>query len=538
MVEGTKKPLGEALLDLFAEYGSGLLNDPRRLLSFVMDYARMTEREKNAIGTALKDSYYLAYFSDAVQKEKLEAIEGAALKGSKLLNDSYAMEMELAQNISRMLATAVAKGSDIDVPSGYEFLSSQNSGFTVKSTLSGQDSDSAETEVLEEAMTAHTSSVSSNSSPGPIAYNDSSQNDGSQSVDASVRNTSEPGGNTQSFIATELPNVQTTGTSGVSNRNDTSKVWIIAIAGLIVVAVVVIVMVLMGALSPKDTGQSEQHGWASATEGPTTGAAKTEVTLSFDANGADGGEPPANISFAKGGSVTLPDAGSLTRQGYKFAGWGESKSARTLYEAGATFVAITDTKLYAIWDLLVELSSEFDVTTESYRTDTNGFASVLKVKNNSKYTVDLDATFKYTNASGNVVDTQLDKAWSVGPGEVTLLMGETDKVETSGSSYSIAASTPVLGSKSIMSFVEVSIVSKNADGATVEIRNKGNEPVWLKFCTLYGRDAGQNWAYRTNAFDTQDEEVAPGKTVTTKFPGGYWAALNNEVYLFGYAGKY
>lgn len=86
-----------------------------------------------------------------------------------------------------------------------------------------------------------------------------------------------------------------------------------------------------------------------------------EITLSFDANGADGNVPAA-ITEKQGSKVTLPGQEGMTNAGKTFMGWGLKKETGhttgydnnanyTIYPAGYewTLSETNDTTLYAVW---------------------------------------------------------------------------------------------------------------------------------------------------------------------------------------------
>lgn len=74
------------------------------------------------------------------------------------------------------------------------------------------------------------------------------------------------------------------------------------------------------------------------------------ITISFNANGADSGTTPANIVAQVGANVVLPEnTGNLTKQGFTFIGWNISPNATTAL-SNITAPNFNRT-LYAIWKL-------------------------------------------------------------------------------------------------------------------------------------------------------------------------------------------
>ena len=72
-----------------------------------------------------------------------------------------------------------------------------------------------------------------------------------------------------------------------------------------------------------------------------------KFTVKFDLNGAPG-TAPSSISGNGGTSTTVPSA---TYEGHTFLGWSESADgANTIYAAGAKYIFVKNTTLYAIWE--------------------------------------------------------------------------------------------------------------------------------------------------------------------------------------------
>ena len=74
------------------------------------------------------------------------------------------------------------------------------------------------------------------------------------------------------------------------------------------------------------------------------------VTVTYDANGASGGEPPAPVSVELGSSVTAENMGTLVYAGFVFEGWNtQADGEGTFYAAGQVFAPQADMTLYAQW---------------------------------------------------------------------------------------------------------------------------------------------------------------------------------------------
>ena len=84
-------------------------------------------------------------------------------------------------------------------------------------------------------------------------------------------------------------------------------------------------------------------------------------TIYFDANGADGGSlPQSSVTAAFADKVTLPDNGTLHKDGHLFNGWASSPDASLPeYRVGETIVVgARDIRLYAVWKSVIAVLSE------------------------------------------------------------------------------------------------------------------------------------------------------------------------------------
>jgi hypothetical protein len=77
---------------------------------------------------------------------------------------------------------------------------------------------------------------------------------------------------------------------------------------------------------------------------------KGRSTVTYDANGATSGNPPAAQSVTSGQSITLPNNHGLAKGDYWFDGWNtQSEGGGTRYASGDSFTVIDDVILYAQW---------------------------------------------------------------------------------------------------------------------------------------------------------------------------------------------
>lgn len=71
-------------------------------------------------------------------------------------------------------------------------------------------------------------------------------------------------------------------------------------------------------------------------------------TISFDSNGAT--QIMSSVTGLNGSTITIPDAGSLSRTGYTFAGWNYTQDGTgSVIFPGAQYKLLTDLNLWAMW---------------------------------------------------------------------------------------------------------------------------------------------------------------------------------------------
>jgi hypothetical protein len=74
------------------------------------------------------------------------------------------------------------------------------------------------------------------------------------------------------------------------------------------------------------------------------------LAVTYFANGATSGNPPAAGLYSAGTSVVVPDQATLQRTGYTFGGWSFTGNGGAAYQAGQRFTIHDDTMLYAVWN--------------------------------------------------------------------------------------------------------------------------------------------------------------------------------------------
>ena len=97
------------------------------------------------------------------------------------------------------------------------------------------------------------------------------------------------------------------------------------------------------------------------------------VTLTYDGNGATGGDVPAQASsYASGSAVTVPgNTNSLVKTGYAFGGWNtKNDGTGTAYAADASLTITADTTLYARWRQAISHTVTFKMVNGSWNDET------------------------------------------------------------------------------------------------------------------------------------------------------------------------
>ena len=80
-----------------------------------------------------------------------------------------------------------------------------------------------------------------------------------------------------------------------------------------------------------------------------------QYTVTFSANGATDGAPPAPQTVYRGISITVPGQGTLAHSGKIFGGWNtQTNGGGTNYVIGALFTVTSDVTLYAKWQSAVQ----------------------------------------------------------------------------------------------------------------------------------------------------------------------------------------
>ncbi len=108
-------------------------------------------------------------------------------------------------------------------------------------------------------------------------------------------------------------------------------------------------------------------------------------TISYFANGADSGLPPADAgTYLPGASITiLGNSGGLSRTGFEFAGWNTAADGSGApYPVGSASMPASDLNLYAQWEVPI-LAAQWDFQTGSELIDSSSYGNNLSLSSGS-----------------------------------------------------------------------------------------------------------------------------------------------------------
>lgn len=192
----------------------------------------------------------------------------------------------------------------------------------------------------------------------------------------------------------------------------------------------------------------------------------------------------------------------------------------------------------APWDQFTKeapLTSPTVVSEDCYATDNGEKVMILTVRNQATSTVDMHASFSFLDAKGNAVEQRECDAWSVGPGEATLMEQYSTKPGVQKVSYEVTPKKPQYGKTSIASCVSVEELTCNSNGLTVRISNTSNRDVALVSCVAYGRGGHDDFSYTPVNYEGAERTLKPGESRNIAFGGSQWMDYDRKVYVYGYA---
>ena len=272
-------------------------------------------------------------------------------------------------------------------------------------------------------------------------------------------------------------------------------------------------------------------------DSPVTFGVSWGPRVTFDGNGADGGETGKLYADFEG-NVTAPKCG-FTYADHVFKGWATSKDGRAQYDPGETFSNSEPTTLYAVWELDPDIMSKVSVEGVGYDWNNGGHSTMLYVTNNSSTPLKLRASFRFLDASGNELASNYNEKQCVAPGETTLLFQNCSKSGFSTCDYSVTAEEVASGSAPLYGNVSVDEASVEMGKIVVRLTNNSSKTAFVESLFFYGKsNNGGRWLHP----EYPGESIAPGESldvdiVSTSVPpeaARFDLYYTRQYYLDGY----
>lgn len=150
---------------------------------------------------------------------------------------------------------------------------------------------------------------------------------------------------------------------------------------------------------------------------------KTIYIINYDGNGSDSGAPTkTSETVIRGSSISLPDEGTLFKNGHIFYGWSTSPSGSNPLLTGSSYTPVSNTTLYAVWDK--DNSSTYTVEYDGNGAD-SGSPSI------NSQTVNIGSSVNLASQGTLVKSGYTFKGWSEYSSGVPLLLANSSYTPTS-----------------------------------------------------------------------------------------------------------
>lgn len=248
------------------------------------------------------------------------------------------------------------------------------------------------------------------------------------------------------------------------------------------------------------------------------------VTLTYVANGADGGSAPSAQTVISGNSVTVSGQNTLYKTGYDFGGWNtNSGGTGTTYWPGSSYTVNQDSRLYAKWNLHT-YTATFDAKGGSPTPSSINFyygdtITLPSAPSRTGYTFNGWNVDDYTRWPGETSqklygDIYISAMWSVNTYTVSFNKNTTDTVtnmpsNTSGqygTSITISSTVPLRTGYNFQNW------NTNSSGTGIAVSAGGSYIVPASNTTLYARWQIQTY---TVSFDANGGSGAPSDQTKT-----------------------
>ena len=247
-------------------------------------------------------------------------------------------------------------------------------------------------------------------------------------------------------------------------------------------------------------------------DGPVTYSVDWGARVTFDGNGADGGETK-KIYADSDDRATAPKCG-FTYADHVFKGWATSKDGRAQYDPGETFSNSEPTTLYAVWELDPDIMSKVSVEGVGEDWNDGRHSTLLFVTNNSSTPLELHASFRFLDASGNELESWTNSKSCVAPGETTLLYQSCDTTGFYTCDYSVTAEEVASGSAPLYGNVSVDEASVEMGKIVVRLTNNSSKTAYIKSLYFYGKGYNGGAALHPKY---PGESIAPGESLDVTF---------------------
>ena len=276
-------------------------------------------------------------------------------------------------------------------------------------------------------------------------------------------------------------------------------------------------------------------------EEPTTFVANWRPVATFVGGGAAEGKMEP-LAAGDDGSIALPEC-TFKRADCTFVGWINIKEPGTkwdretlgyptddLVKAGDIVTVTAPVTYSAVWEYGDQITGQVSVEPIFSGDTGNGFTSgvLLRVTNNSPYTLDLGCTVRAT-----------DRLFCVAPGQSSLAFDSVfGSQDWSQYNPKVSAYTPLKGWSSLEGEYRITERTVEQGKLEIEVTNTGNKRLHIcKACVL--GEADGSLVLQNGSRDTT-EIIQPGESFTTGFgrvsnDDTQWNQYNRSYNLYGFA---
>ena len=261
-------------------------------------------------------------------------------------------------------------------------------------------------------------------------------------------------------------------------------------------------------------GKLHKAGDKVTVDGPVTYSVDWGAHISFEGNGKTSGKT-SDLYGDKDDNVTIPKCG-FSYPDHKFKGWATSKTGSARYSPGDTFSSSSPTTLYAVWELDSNIVDKIAVEQVTQTADSGACLIFLFVTNNSSTTLDITGTIDFKSSSGTEIETSTHTAYSVAPGQRTLIYDACQGAAggDGATTYSISAAEQLSSRGPLGSGIEIEELSVTSSNLVVRLHNKTGKRVYIGGVICYGTGSYGAWSVAGPAVN---EEIEPNGSVEVSF---------------------